>query len=149
MNERQYRITRTEAERFEQALAGVDDHTRHLSPKLRQAMREGLESQLEELREQLAEYDILRASPASTLEFRSLDELPETLIRARIVAGLTQQALAERLGLKAQQVQRYEATRYAGISLRRLRDVAAALGLSVQGTGTVVQTRAEEADDAR
>ncbi len=44
---------------------------------------------------------------------------------------LSQRQLADRLGLKEQQIQRYEATQYASASLSRLREVAAEL--DVQG----------------
>ena len=49
-NERQYRITKSEAERFAAALAQPDDTSSELHPRLRQAMREGAQSQLDELR---------------------------------------------------------------------------------------------------
>lgn len=131
-SERQYRITKAEAQRFEQALAHAEQQGAHLHPRLRQAMRDGLESQLEELREQLAEYEALRSGQVTVLALRSLVDLPDTLIRARIAAGLTQRELAERLGLKEQQIQRYEATRYAGTSLTRLQAVADALRVEIQ-----------------
>ena len=40
--------------------------------------------------------------------------------------------LAEKLGLKEQQIQRYEATLYAGLSLERLQEVADTLGLEIE-----------------
>jgi hypothetical protein len=49
-NERQYRITKAEAGRFAEALAQPIEKLAHLHPRIRQAMREGAESQLEELR---------------------------------------------------------------------------------------------------
>jgi ribosome-binding protein aMBF1 (putative translation factor) len=131
-NERQYRITKTEAERFEHALAHVEEQCAHLHPRLRRLMREGMESQLAELWEQLAEYDALRNGSVAVLRLDSLKELPEALIRARIAAGLTQRDLARRLGLKEQQIQRYEATRYAGVSLQRIDAVAEALGVKIR-----------------
>jgi len=131
-NERQYRITKAEAERFEEALAQSDESISDLDPRLRRAMREGLESQLEELREQLAEYEALRTGRVTVLELSSLKELPEALIRARIASGLSQKQLAERLAMKEQQLQRWEATRYAGISLDRIQAVAEALGVTIR-----------------
>ena len=47
------------------------------------------------------------------------------------MAGLTQKELARRLGLKEQQIQRYEATRYAGASLTRIQAVVEALGVRI------------------
>ena len=128
--ERQYRITKAAAERFAQALAH-EAQGAHLDPRLRQAMREGIESELQILREQLAEYEALRSGRIAVLELDSLTALPDALIRARIAAGLTQKELATRLGLKEQQIQRYEATRYSGASLERVQAVAEALGVKI------------------
>lgn len=131
-NERQYRITQSAAREFEEALERLDAVEAHRSTELRQVMRDAMESQLDDLREQLAEYDALRSGKVSVLELASLDELPEALICARIAAGLTQKELARRLHLKEQQVQRYEATRYAGASLGRIQAVAEALGVTIR-----------------
>ncbi|MHB8620802.1 MAG: hypothetical protein ACYDAG_14720 [Chloroflexota bacterium] len=48
-NERQYRITSAQAARFLQALAQADTQPPELDPRLHQAMRDGLESQLQTL----------------------------------------------------------------------------------------------------
>ena len=50
------------------------------------------------------------------------------LIRAGIARGLSQKSLASRLGLKEQQIQRYEASEYASASLARIRSVAGWFG---------------------
>jgi ribosome-binding protein aMBF1 (putative translation factor) len=131
-NHRQYRITQGWVRKFEQSLAGLDDAEAHRSPEMRQVMRAAMESQIEDLRSQLAEYDALRQGRVRVLELEGLEALPEALIKARIASGLTQRALAERLGLKEQQIQRYEATRYDGVSLSRIRAVADALGMRVE-----------------
>jgi ribosome-binding protein aMBF1 (putative translation factor) len=131
-NEREYQITKEEAERFERAIQAGDRQGTDLDPLIRQAMREAMESQLEELREELVEYDALRYGHIAVLELDALDKLPEALIRARIAAGLTQKQLAQRLGMKEQQIQRYEARRYAGASLARVQAVAEALGVKIR-----------------
>ena len=141
-NERQYRITKVEAERFEQALAQLEQSDR--PEPFRRIMRDGMESQLQELREELAEYDALRSGRVTALELHSLKELPEALIRARIAAGLTQRQLADRLRLKEQQLQRYEATRYAGVSLERVQEVADALGVQIREVVTLPSPRAKD-----
>lgn len=56
-----------------------------------------------------------------------LENIPEMLIEERLRLNLTQKQLAEKLGLKEQQIQRYEASRYQTASLRRLKEVANAL----------------------
>src|SRR5207248_7774208 len=82
---------------------------------------------------QVHEYEQLRAGQLAVARVSSLSDLPNALVRARIAAGLSQRELAERLGMKEQQIQRYEADGYAGASLSRLREVMAALGVELEG----------------
>lgn len=89
------------------------------------------QSQIEELQRDLDEYDALRSGRVASLDVDSLTALSDALIRARIAAGLTQKELAARLGLKEQQIQRYESTRYGGVSLARAQAVVDALGVRI------------------
>lgn len=132
-NERQYRITRAQAARFEAAL-GADPATplQRTDLRLVTAEREALASQLLDLREELDEYDRWKESDLSTITVSSFDELSLGLIRARIASGLTQKDLAERLDLKEQQIQKYESEYYSTASYRRLREVANALGVRIR-----------------
>jgi len=147
-NERQYRVTKEEAEKFATALAQEESSAAHLAPLLRTAMRAALESQLQDLREELAEYDAVRQGQVRVIELASLRDLPEALIRARLAAGLTQKSLAERLKRKEQQIQRYEATRYAGVRWERLQAVADALGVEIHEQ-VILPARASAAVAAR
>lgn len=134
-NERQYKITRSEAERFRRAIAAMVADTSEredVHPRLIQAEREALESQLQDLEAELNEYDRLKSSAPAVISIDSFDELADGLIKARIASGLSQKALAERLGLKEQQIQRYEAERYATASYQRLREVADALSVRIR-----------------
>jgi DNA-binding XRE family transcriptional regulator len=130
-NQREYRITAAAIRRLEEGLQRADEHGAERPPLAQQLLREGIEGQLETLREQVAEYEALQSGTVAVLEADSLTQLPDALIRARIASGLTQRALAERLGLKEQQLQRYEATRYAGVSLGRAEAIADALGVTI------------------
>lgn len=128
-NERQYRITKTEIERFEKSLSQPTEQGKDLHPELQRAMREGLESQLQELREEVEEYDALRSGKVTSFEFNTLADVPIGLIKARIARGLTQKQLADSLNLKEQQIQRYESTLYEGAGLTRIQEVADLLGI--------------------
>ena len=130
-NEKQYRITQKQAERFRQAIAKLGSPNAGENPVLFKAQKDALNSQLEELEEQLQEYRKLTSGKSHVFKAESLAELAHSLIRARIAEGLTQKDLADRLGLKEQQVQRYEATDYQSASLSRLVEVGEALGLTV------------------
>src|SRR3954447_25702559 len=121
-NERQYRITKAQLKKFEEAL-GARVSARpspgvHL--RIHEASGAALRSEAAELRRQLREYEQLRAGDIKSRTLYSLADLPQTLIEGRIAARLTQQQLADRLGVPAQQVQRWEATRYAGVALNRM-----------------------------
>jgi len=130
-NERQYRITRAEAKKFEQLIKELEpsDQRDKADTALREAELAGLRSQLSDLHSELREYDDLRSGKHILLESESLEQLPRALVKARIAAGISQKELAGRLSLKEQQIQRYEATDYAGASIARLAEIANALGL--------------------
>lgn len=132
-NERQYRITKAEAEKFQGTLDGWDPTPPNgIDPVIHAAQKSALESQLRDLRRDVAEYETLRSGRKPVLEVDSFEEFPDALVRARIATGLSQKELAERLGLKEQQIQKYEATGYSGASLARMTEVVNALGLRVR-----------------
>jgi ribosome-binding protein aMBF1 (putative translation factor) len=131
-NDLQYRVTQKAARDFEESLSRLDADAQDRPEWIRRAMRAAMESQLADLRDELAEYDALRTGKVRVLEFDSLGQLPDALIQGRIAAGLSQKELAARLGLREQQVQRYESRRYAGASLERIQAVADALGMQIQ-----------------
>lgn len=133
-NERQYRITKSEARKFEQAIAVARgrEPSPDVDPRIHQAMIESLESELAILRKDLERYEALKAGKVKKRKVHSLRELPVLLIEGRIAVGLTQRQLGERLGLPEQQIQRYEATLYSGVGIDRLQDVADALGLEIE-----------------
>lgn len=130
-NERQYRITKVQAQKFERALATVQEKPdRDIHPVFQKVERTALLSQWEDLQTQLREYEELQSGKAKIpAEIESLEDLPKILIKARIASGLTQKDLAECLGIKEQQIQRYEATDYRMASFARLLEIADALGI--------------------
>jgi ribosome-binding protein aMBF1 (putative translation factor) len=133
-NERQYLITKAQADKFALALEQVRSRPAKdsaVSPLLRKAEEDALRSQLADLHAELDEYVALRSGQRTLLPIASFDELPRALIQARIARGLSQKELATKLGLKEQQIQRYEATNYASASLARVRAIIGALGITV------------------
>ena len=155
-NERQYKITRAQAARLKKSLdsavnrTGEDDEEPlglsvsgvvreataqygGVHPLIAKAQEEALNSQLSDLEGELIEYEALKAGGFDMDALKSVGEIPKMLIRARIAKGLSQKELAQRLGLKEQQIQRYEATEYASASLTRIREVAAVYGVEEGG----------------
>ena len=131
-NERQYRITKNQADRFSETLDVLRQRRREtgeVHPLIAKAQEDALKSQLADLEEQLRDYESLKAGNFQLDELNLVAELATVLIKARIARGLSQKDLAERLSLKEQQIQRYEATDYATASLARIMEVVEALGV--------------------
>lgn len=144
-NDRQYRVTRAQVQRFRSALDGYDPVAlvgEGLDPVVVEAQRRGLEQQLRELERAVLKYEALLAREQHTFVASSLSEIGAALIEARVAQSLTQRELAERLGMREQQVQRYEQERYQTANLGRLAEVAAALNLAVS-----VECRSDESVD--
>ncbi len=135
-NERQYAITRAELQRFEQAAAAQQEQSpaSGIDPRIGEAMVDSLKGQAETLRDEIKRYEDLRDGRVGQRELGSLRDFPTALIEARIVAGLTQKQLGERLEVKEQQIQRWEANLYSGVGVERLQEVADALGMELKET---------------
>jgi len=135
-NQRQYAITRTQLARFEEALAqrAVSTPSPGVHRRIDQAMQDATASEVAELRAQLARYDELRSGRVAKRTLSSLRELPVALVEGRIAARLTQRELGALLAVPEQQIQRWEASSYSGVSVDRLQDIADALGLHLVGT---------------
>ena len=122
-NELQHRVSKARLNEFQTALASLEPHLPKRALEVRQ---NALESLIEELQTQINAYQRLR-NHQDAPDLSGLEDLGEDLIRARIASGLTHATLAARLGMKPQQIQRYESTRYASASLARVLEVARAL----------------------
>ena len=84
-----------------------------------------------ELRSQIRTYEELANSNITSMHVQSLPELPQAVLRARIAAGLTQAELAERAGLAASAIERYERNDYESASLQRLAELIEAIGIPI------------------
>ena len=119
-NEKQYRTTKAQVRRFQDALAELAGQERpsNVVPRLWRAQREAAKSQMEELREQIEASERLYLGKSKEVALGAVEDFQKALIRARIASGITQKGLARRLGVKPQQVRRYEATEYESASFR-------------------------------
>ena len=143
-NERQYRITKNQAERFSQTLASFrqrSGETEGVHPLIAKAREDAVRSQLSDLEEELHEFESLKAGNFEIKDLNVVAELPAVLIKARIAQGLSQKALAERFRLKEQQIQRYEATDYASASLTRIQEIVSALAVEANTSAPTAGSR--------
>lgn len=146
-NDRQYKITKSRLEDFRNALEMLpfdEVAPKNVHPKIFNAHKQALVSQIEELSNQILEYEDLRDGKTVISEIRNLKDLPLSLIKARVANGLTQLQLAEQLGMKMQQIQRYEAEEYASASIKTLLKIVDHLKLRFNGD---VQLRSIEAPE--
>ena len=133
-NELQYRVTKSEVQKFVDAIESLKQKPLgKTDPILRQAQIDAMQSQLEEMYQDLADYEMLKQQERTEFSTHSITELPLGLIQARIVQGLTQEQLAKKLGVSKQQVQRDEENFYASASLQRLAKVAEVLKVRFDG----------------
>ncbi len=132
-NDRQYRITKAQSGKFAKAIHETKAFPKsELHPMLRKAQIDAMESQLGDLQREIEEYETLRSGRRKVATLDSLEKLSITLIQARIAGGLSQADLAARLGLKPQQIQRYEATEYQSASLERVNEIMRVLGVRLR-----------------
>ena len=134
-NAREYRITKTQIRKLEAALfqiKGQKGKAAGIHPLLEKAQADALKSQLQDLLNEVTEYEALREGKQKVIDLTSIEEIPIALIQSRISSGLSQKELANRLDLKEQQIQRYEATNYSSASLARIIQVSRALNLPVR-----------------
>ncbi len=142
-NDRQYRITRAQYRKLKDAVEAFDIKEaaqRTGSAVLAKAEFSALESEVLSLSDQIREYEALESGAITVLSAASLEQMPTVLIQARIAKGLSQRELAEMLGVKEQQVQRYEAEYYSSASLQRITQVARTLNLNISEVAEIVGT---------
>lgn len=139
-NEKQYLMTKQIIQRFEASLAGFAERVNlqsKLDPQIAQLQKDSIESQLDSLRRELREYERLRSGNLRIIRCESLVELPKALIKARIARGWTHKEFAEKMEMKEEQIQRYEATEYERASFARLVDFATVLCVEVKSVMTL------------
>lgn len=143
-NERQYRITRAQAARFARTLESLRERGASppgVHPRIAKAQEDAVRSQLADLEAELREYEETKAGAFPWDDLNTVAEVATLLIKARIALGLSQKELAARVGLKEQQIQRYEATDYATAKLSSIRRVADALAPGAAPAGEPGRSR--------
>lgn len=131
-SDKQYDISSTELMKLKSALSTAEAQLPN-KEWIQELEIKGLKSQITEIEADIAHYKLLKAGQISFAKSYSLDTLPGILVQARIAAGMSQSDLAKSLGLKPQQVQRYEASEYMGASLARLIEIANLLNVHISG----------------
>lgn len=135
-NEKQYKITKKKLQVIYEEVDRIKAGREHLPAKDELNLVSLMLFQ-EQLEKEIEAYDLLKTKTPAVLEERSIDELPELLIEFKILSGLTQKEFSQKIGMKEQQLQRYEADNFNGISFKNLLRLLHAIGLEITVKGTV------------
>ncbi len=131
-NERQLKITKKKLREFESVLSDLNkDYRSSRDLKLKMQI-DALKSDTSILKSEVKEFDNLKSGAIKIITAKSFHELPEVIIKARIARSMTQKDLALSLGMKEQQIQRYENNNFASVSFSKMEKIVAALGITIE-----------------
>lgn len=103
-SQKQYNVTRRKLDELEQGLAAARSKPLQEGEGAQQRAwsTRALETLVQQLRDELVEWEALRRCEGGehSFEVSSFGRIADLLIGARIAAGLTQRALAERLDMR-------------------------------------------------
>lgn len=131
LNDRQYRIASSQLRKL-QALIDTGVKDKSIPDWVQEAQSSGIKSQIDDIKMQIKEYELLKSGKKTFAAVSDIQHLGLTLIQARILKGLTQGDLADKLGMSEQQIQRYEASEYKGANLSRLTEIANVLNIRIK-----------------
>lgn len=91
-----------------------------------------MNSLISDLEKEIHIYEGLVNGDFNILQAKSITELPNVLIGARLAQNMSHKELGELIGVKEQQIQRYESTDYETASLPRIIEISMALNLNMK-----------------
>ena len=86
---------------------------------------------VDELKQELAEYEELKKGNFSLPQNITIIELLKNLTRIRISRGLSQQDLASMIGITRQQINRYEEHDYQNVGIEKIHTILSALNINL------------------
>ena len=90
-----------------------------------------IDSLIGQLENEIKEYESLKRGEFTLPKNITFVELIKNIAKVRISKGLSQQDLADMLGITKQQINRYEEHDYQNVSLVKISEIIAVLGLTV------------------
>jgi DNA-binding Xre family transcriptional regulator len=135
-NEKQYKITKKKLADLNEAILRKESSPDPL-PAMDRLILVSLQDMQGQLHNEITAYDHLKSNMSSLLDERSIDDLPELLIEFKVQSGLTQKEFSKKIGMKEQQLQRYEAENFKSISFKNLLKILHAIGLEITVRGYI------------
>jgi len=130
-NEKQYKISKKKLKELTGQIARVSNDTGQLALR-NQLLLASLNNTRQTLEEEVAEYDSLKKNKKAALKERLISDLPSLITEYKIVSGLTQKEFSEKLGLKEQQLQRYESDNFKSVTFKNLLRFFDLMGLEIR-----------------
>jgi ribosome-binding protein aMBF1 (putative translation factor) len=131
-NERQFKITRNQVRQFESILAQLTTQFQASADLKLKMQIDALETDVSKLNAEIKEFERLKSGAVKVISANSFHDLPDVIIKARIARALTQKDLALKLGMKEQQIQRYETNNFASASFSILAKIVDALDITIE-----------------
>lgn len=129
-NEKQYNISKKRVEMVKARIREMQNDTSE-DPLKKRLMLAPMNNHLSEVQEEIVQYERLKKKKKLTVKERPLAQLPQLITEYKIASGLTQKELSKKLGMKEQQLQRYEANRFKGISFDNLLQFIEAMNIEL------------------
>jgi HTH-type transcriptional regulator / antitoxin HipB len=128
-NQKQASITKSKLAELRNAKIEFESKKTNFSSIENELSENALDSLIEDLENQIKTYESLVQGNFHCLKPKNIKDIPNILIAARLAQKMSQKDLAEILGIKEQQVQRYESLDFEGTSWERIVDFSTGLNL--------------------
>ncbi|MBX2930868.1 MAG: hypothetical protein KF781_02845 [Chitinophagaceae bacterium] len=117
-NEKQYRVSKNKLKELHNKLNELKTNKkRTFSQNMVLASMQNIK---EEIEGEIKAYENLKTSQKIQFKETSIEQLPQLLTEYKIANHLSNKEFSEQLNLKEQQLQRYEATGFRGVSFDKL-----------------------------
>lgn len=102
--------------------------------------------EIERIENDIKEYESLKEGSYHCIKPKSLQDIPQCLIKLRIAYGWTQAELGEKVGIAQQAIARYEAEDYVSAGFNRILDIANVFGVKFSFSELIALEIEKEAD---
>ncbi|MFH6780891.1 MULTISPECIES: ImmA/IrrE family metallo-endopeptidase [Methylobacterium] len=126
----QYQVTQDRIKQFYNSLSALQGSA---SSWLRDLQVRDIRDKIAELESALEQYDSLTTGDIKYIVVERLADLPNALIKARLLAGLSQRELARQTRQSLLKIQQWERDGYSRVSVDVIRSIAATLPIELRG----------------
>jgi DNA-binding XRE family transcriptional regulator len=130
-NEKQLKISKKKLVELEQKLIDTKA-TKELSTLKKKMIAASLENLTAQLRAEIEEYESISNGQSISFADRELADLPKLIMAYKIQNKLTQKTFSKQLGIKEQQLQRYESDDFSKMSFQNMLNLLQKIKLNVK-----------------